>query len=334
MIIQLAPPAQNARVVRVVRRALRWIWSSVLGAAFVLWGAATLAFLGMKLMPGDPALAIAGGEEAQPSQETLDHITAEYRLDDPLFFQYLGYLSRLVVGDLGYSYRSGQPVVGAILEQLPATLQLAGIGLLIGTLYAVVAGVLTAGGQGHVPDALRNIELVLTAAPSYWIGILLLWAFSYTLPIFPSLGNRGWMSLVLPALTIAIPVGATLAQLLRSSMESVIREPFILSARSRGMGWTAAKLRHALRHSALPALTVGGYILGGLFGGAVITESLFSRQGVGRLLLRAVNNLDVPLVIGVVLFSSAFFVVLNIIVDGLHLLLDPRLTEQHERGRA
>jgi peptide/nickel transport system permease protein len=293
----------------------------------VAWGAATLTFFAVYLTPGDPAYAIVGGPEAAPSPEVLAQVRAEYGFDDPFLVQYLHYLGRIVTGDLGTSYRLHSPVTQVLGEQLGGTVQLALTAGFLAVALALVVALLTAKRSPWVRSGSSGVELILASSPSFWLGIILLTVFSYTLHWLPTVGSGDWRALVLPSFTLALPIAAVLTQVLRSSLEETLDQPFIATARARGLGDAAVRLRHALRHSLIPLATMAGFVVGGLLGGTVIVESLFTRQGLGRTLLAAVNAKDMPVVLGVVLLSAVVYVVVNFVVDLLYPLLDPRLKE-------
>jgi peptide/nickel transport system permease protein len=297
----------------------------VLGAVGVLWGAATATFVALALIPGDIAYAVVGGADSNPSPEVLAEVRREYGLDRPLLVQYGAYLLRLASGDLGTSYRFHSPVGTLIAEQVGPTVALALAAAVVAVLGAVVVALATAGRRPAVRGAVSGVELVLASLPSFWLGIVLLTVFSFGLGWFPAIGGEGWRGLVLPTLTLALPLGAVLAQVLRASVEEVLDEPFVVTARSRGLTDTAVRVRHVLRHALVPLTTMSGFVVGGLLGGAVITETLFNRQGLGRLLLSAVTSKDMPVVLGLVLLSAAVYVVVNLVVDATYPLIDPRL---------
>lgn len=303
----------------------RIIWR-LLAGVLVLWGAATLTFVGLNVTGGDPALAILGGPEAMPTAEALAQVRLEYGLDQPLIVQYGQYLGRLAQGDLGESYRLRIPVAQAIGEHLGATLQLAIWAALVAVLLAIAVAVLTARRGPWVGSLSSGTELVLSSMPSFVLGILLLLVFSFQLRLFPPSGSSGWKTMVLPILTLALPVAAVLAQVLRQELEDILEQPFITMARARGLSEAGVRLGHALRHALIPLVTLSGFILASLLGGAVITETLFARQGVGRLMLDAANTKDVPMVLGITLLAALIYVVVNLIVDLLLPLIDPRVT--------
>lgn len=284
-----------------------------LGAGLaVLYGAATLAFVALQLIPGDPVATLLG-PATTASAEVRQHIRAEFGFDRPVLIQYLGYLGKVVTGDLGSSYQLQRPVWQLIGDQLGATVQLAAAAIALAVLIALVSAVATAW------------ELVAVSLPSYWLGILLLTAFSFQLRLFPVIGAQDLAALVLPALTLALPIAGVLAQVLREGLETALAQPFAITARARGLGQTAVRLRHALRHAAVPLATLTGWLVGTLLGGAVLVETVFGRSGIGALTLQAVGNKDMPVVMGVVLLSAFVFVLISTVVDLLYALIDPRL---------
>ncbi|WP_235492176.1 ABC transporter permease [Leifsonia sp. Root112D2] len=323
----MATEMTAASGLRVVRRGglAGTVLLRVVGAIGVLWGAATLAFLAIYLSPGDPAYAVLGGEQANPSPAVLAQIRHEYGFDQPWYVQYGTYLWKLVHGDLGRSYQLKEPVSQAIGQQIGGTVQLAVTAGTLAILIAVVVATLTAHRRRWIRGTSSAIDLTLASMPSFWLGILLLSAFSYGLHVFPAIGNKGWQSLVLPSVTLALPLAAVLTQVLRNALEEVFDQPFIQSARARGLSDAYVRVRHALRHALIPLTTMAGFLVGGLFGGAVVTETLFNRQGLGRLLLAAVNGKDLPIVIAVVVLSAGVYVITNLAVDLLYPLIDPRL---------
>ncbi|WP_033823136.1 ABC transporter permease [Kitasatospora sp. MBT63] len=307
-----------------VPRLLRGVLRRLLGAFAVLLGAATVAFTALQLIPGDPVTVMLGpGTAATP--EVKAQIRAQYGLDQPIAEQYLHYLGRLLTGDLGESYQLQRPVADLIGDQLRPTVQLALAALVLAVAMALVAAVATAGRRPALRAASSLAELLAASSPSYWIGILLLTAFSFQLRIFPVAGDQGLPALVLPAATLALPLAGVLAQVLREGLETALGQPFTLTARSRGLGRGAVLLRHALRHAAASAVTLAGWLSGTLLGGAVLVETVFGRPGIGALSLQGTTNKDMPLVIGVVLLSALVFVVISTVVDLLYLVIDPRL---------
>lgn len=304
---------------------LRQVLLRLLAGVLVLWGAATLTFVGLNVTGGDPALAILGGPEAMPTAEVLAQVRQEYGLDQPLIVQYGQYLGRLARGDLGESYRLRIPVTQAIGAHVGATVQLALWAALLAVVLAIVVAVLTARRSPWVGSVSSGTELVLSSMPSFVLGILLLLVFSFHLRLLPPTGSSGWRTMVLPTLTLALPLAAVLIQVLRQELEDILEQPFIMMARARGLSEAGVRLGHALRHALIPLVTLSGFILASLLGGAVITETLFARQGVGRLMLDAANAKDVPMVLGITLLAALIYVVVNLIVDLLLPLIDPRV---------
>ncbi|MDG9927267.1 MULTISPECIES: ABC transporter permease [unclassified Pseudomonas] len=304
---------------------LRRVLLRLLAGVAVLWGAATLTFVGLNVTGGDPALAILGGPDAMPTAEALAQVRREYGLDQPLVVQYASYLGRLAQGDLGESYRLRIPVTRAIGEHIGATVWLALWAALVAVLLSVVVATLTARRGRHVGALSSGTELVLSSMPSFVLGILLLLVFSFQLRLLPPTGSSGWKTMVLPTLTLALPVAAVLTQVLRQELEDILEQPFIMMARARGLSEAGVRLGHALRHALIPLVTLSGFILASLLGGAVITETLFARQGVGRLMLDAANGKDVPMVLGITLLAALIYVVVNLVVDLLLPLIDPRV---------
>ncbi|MEG1343690.1 MAG: ABC transporter permease, partial [Pseudomonas sp.] len=286
----------------------RIAWRLLAGLG-VLWGAATLTFLAINLSAGDPALAILGGPDAMPSAELIAQVRAEYGLDQPLLVQYGQYLGRLAQGDLGESYRLRSPVLQVIGSQLGATVQLSLAAALLSVLLAVVCAVLSANRPRWVRSLVSGSELVLSSAPSFVIGIVLLLLFSFGWHLLPPSGSNSWQALILPSLALSLPIAAVLTQVLRQELEDILEQPFIAMARARGMSELGVRLKHALRHALVSLVTLSGFVFASLLGGAVIIEMLFARQGIGRLMLDAAVTKDMPLLLGITLLAAAIYVV-------------------------
>ncbi|HEK1684350.1 TPA: ABC transporter permease [Pseudomonas putida] len=297
------------------------------GGLLVLWAVATLTFFALRLMPGDPVLAILGGTTGNPTPEAIEATRREYGLDKPLPVQYVLYLGRLVQGDLGQSYSQHQPVTRVLAEQAGATLELTFAALVLAWLLVLLLTVVTAG-RGRLIGGLASLAETLSAAlPHFWLGVVLLAVFAFGLRWFPPAGSDSLASLVLPAFSLAIPLAGFIAQVTRESLELTLDQPFILSARSRGLSDLAVRFRHALRHALLPGVSLSGWAIGALISGAVVCEVIFSRKGVGRQLYQAVQLQDLPLVIGITLVVAAAYVLANILVDLLYQWIDPRQQE-------
>lgn len=304
-------------------------------AVFVLWAAFTVSFLILYALPGDPVSILAGPDATDISPEQLDALRREYGLDRSLIAQYAGQLGDVVTGDLGRSVQSRRPVATLIAEQLPATAQIATAGLATAVVFggglALLATYVRSRWLSHL---LLGLPPVGVAVPSFWVGLLLLQQFSFRWTWFPALGNAGWRSIVLPAITLALPTGALVAQVLAKSLDNTLREPYIDTAQAKGASRGRVHVRHALRNAALPALTMAGLLVGNLLSGSVVTETVFSRQGLGRLTATAVAARDLPVVQGLVLLGALVFVVVNLVVDLVYPLLDPRIALHRSPRRA
>jgi peptide/nickel transport system permease protein len=307
---------------RLVRRLAARAATIAASIVLVLWGAATLAFLAFRVIPGDP-VDVMLGPQAQVSDAVKDGIRADLGLDQPLLAQYGMFLTNLLRGDLGESYQLRLPVAEVIGRQLGSTLQLSALALLIAVVAAVASGVLVRRRSSRAVAA--AVELALLSSPVFWIGLLLLSVFSFGLGWFPVSGSQDPATLVLPAVTLALPVGALLSQVLRDGIVEAERAPFVLTVRARGAAPVRETVRHTLRHSASGAVTLAAYLVGSLLGGAVLVETVFARPGIGRVTLSAISDRDLPVITGVILLSALVFVVVNTAVELVAPLLDPRL---------
>lgn len=303
----------------------RPVITRVASSLMVIWLSVSAAFVALHSLPGNIADILAGDTEYPGMREA---IAAEWGLDKSLPEQYLDFIGRLIHGDLGTSYIMRLPVSDVLGSQLWPTIQLA---LSAGALAIVLSILLSLGTAGRSP-LLRKIasifELICTSTPVFWIGILLLMMFSFQLRLFPVSGANGWKSLVLPTITLALPTVGLLAQVLRESMEKVLEQPFVTTIRARGLSETRLRAGHVLRHGLLPIVTLGGWLIGGLLGGAVITEKVFGRPGLGTVTLNAITAQDVPVVLAVVLLAAAIYVSISTLLDIACLFIDPRLKNQ------
>jgi peptide/nickel transport system permease protein len=303
----------------------RRVLARLAGVVGVLWGAATLTFIVEQLMPTDPAQTILGGAGSKPTPEQLAAVRVQYGFDRPVLVQYLHYLGGIMRGDLGTSYIRKQPVSEIIGQQLSSTLTLTATALVASWLIAVAVTLLTAHRSRALAALGSGFETLLAALPQYWLGIVLLVVFAFTLHWLPVVGDGGPEGLVLPALTLALPLAGFLGQVTRDEFSSAMEQPFAVSARARGMSDFGVRWRHALRHAVLPGLTLSGWALGSLFSTAVIVEAVFVRPGLGRVLVDAVKSQDMPVVVGVTLFVAAIYVVANLAVNLAFGRIDPRL---------
>jgi len=305
-----------------VSRALIRSAGILASVVIVLWGAATLAFLAFRIIPGD-AVSVMLGPQAQVSEEVKDGIRAELGLDRPPLVQYLSYLGGLLHGDLGRSYQLRMPVTEVIGRQLGPTVQLTALALLIALVLALAAALFAR--RGFARGVVVAAELIVLSSPVFWIGLLLLAVFAFTLGWFPVAGSRTPATLVLPAVTLALPVAALIGQVLRDGIDAAERQPFAETVRARGATPARLVLRHSLRHGAASALTLTAYLVGSLLGGAVLVETVFARPGLGRVTLAAIVNRDLPVVAGIIMLSALVFVIVNVLVELLHPLIEPRL---------
>jgi peptide/nickel transport system permease protein len=290
----------------------------------VLWGAATLTFIAFKLIPGDPVLILSGGSNVVDDAFRAT-LTRQFGLDQPLWLQYVHYCARALVGNFGESYQYRQPVSQVIAAALRQTLPLALSALLLALALAILNALATAGRWPYMRNFFAGLELCLLSTPVYWLGIILLSLFSFQLHWFPVMGNDGWLSLVLPVIALSLPLTAILSQILRDGLEQALLQPFALTIRSRGAGETRLRLRHGLRHAALAASTLTGTLLANVLSGSILTETVFGRAGIGKITLQAIASRDMPLILGIVMLSALLFVVINLLVDAIYLLVDPRL---------
>lgn len=308
------------------RTVKRILWR-LLASVGVLWGAATLTFVTLNITAGDPAIAILGGPDAMPTLQALERVRVEYGLDQPLIVQYGRYIGRLAQADLGESYRLRIPVSKAIGQQVGATAKLAACAALLALVLSILMAMLTAKRALWVRSLVSGTELVVISVPSFVLGILLLLLFSFHWQLFPPAGSQGWKSMVLPTLTLALPITAVLTQVLRQELEEVLEQPFIVMARARGLSEAGVRLGHALRHALIPLVTLSGFVFASLLGGTVIAETLFARQGVGRLMIEATTNKDIPLVLGITLLAALIYVLVNLLVDLINTFIDPRVAD-------
>jgi len=289
-------------------------------------------FVVVQVMPGDPAQLILG-TEAPP--ETLADLRAQLGLDRPLPLQYLSWLSGVLRGNLGVSLRHGRPVATLIAERLPVTLSLATLSLALAVLLAVPLGVLAAIRQHSALDyGVLVFAQAGLALPSFWIGILLILLFALSLRWLPSGGYVPWgesplaalRSLTMPVLALGLPVAGVLARLVRASMLEELARDHIRTARAKGLSEPQVIVRHVLRNALIPTVTLLGLQLGFLLGGSIVIEQVFALPGLGRLVLFAINNRDLPLIQGLVLFIAVLVVGINFLVDMAYTWLDPRIS--------
>lgn len=305
---------------------LRYSLGRLVSTIPVLLGVTLLVFAMTALTPGDPVIALLGESAQGVSAETVAELRGQLGLDKPLPQQYVEYMGRLVRGDLGTSLRSGRPVATEIAERLPATAQLAFAGMALAVALGLTLGILAAVRRGGVVDLLAVVvALAGVSIPVFWSGFLLMMLFSLELGWLPASGRGSWRHLVLPAVTIGLSSAAFIARITRSTMLESLRRDYIRTARAKGVSGQGVVMRHALKNAMIPIITVVGLQLGGLLGGAVLTETVFAWPGAGRMLVDAIVARDLPLVQGGVLVLSLLFIFVNLIVDLAYAALDPRV---------
>jgi peptide/nickel transport system permease protein len=283
----------------------------------------TIIFFVIRVIPGDPALVIAG---IDATQEDIQAIRAQLGTDRPLIVQYLSWLSDIVRFDFGTSMISSQPVTQLILERFPITLSLAVMGIIISILIAVPLGVLSAVKRWSLWDYLGMVfSQIGMAIPSFWLGIMLLLILAVKIKIFPLFGSGSIRHLILPALSLGIARAAVLLRLTRASMIEELSKEYVITARSKGLTERMVKYKHALKNALLPVITVAGIQLGYMLGGAIIIEQVFSLPGLGRLFLFGVYQRDFPLIQGGVVFVAVIFSLINFIVDMFYSVLNPKI---------
>jgi ABC-type dipeptide/oligopeptide/nickel transport system permease component len=308
----------------------RYFFKTLLTVIPTLWGVATIVFFLIHLTPGDPALAILG-PHATP--EAIQDLKKNLGLDQPLAIQYLHYLERLLHGDLGRSLVNEQPVLEQTLQLFPFTIQLAFAGVFMSILIGIPVGVISAIRRNSILDYfLRSFSIAGISVPVFFLAIVFLWVFSYHLDWFPTIGagdpKNLWSllhHLILPATTIGISMAVLIMRLTRSCMLEVLSQDYVRTARAKGLSEKSVILIHALKNALLPIITVIGLYMGQLLGGAILTETVFAREGVGKLLMDAIFARDYPQVQGTVLLFACAVVLVNVIVDLFYRIVDPRI---------
>lgn len=298
----------------------------VIRAVVVLWVVSVVVFALLRLAPGDPVTLLMG-ETASPGQ--IAAAKHELGFDRPIPVQYGIFIGHALRGDLGQSVLYRQPALEVVAQGLPYTLLLSGFAFLLSLAVAIPIGVMAAVRRETIWDYLGvGLALVGQATPPYWLGIVLILAFSVTLHLLPTSGSFGPQYIVLPALTLAMVLMPIVTRLVRSGMLEVLREDYVRTARAKGLSMRSAVMGHAFRNMLIPLVTVLGLQLSALLGGAVIIEQVFAWPGVGRLAVNAIFSRDYPVVQAVVLLVSVAFVTVNLVVDLLYAWLDPRIRYQ------
>lgn len=309
----------------------RYLLSRIAQAALVLWAAFTASFILLQLLPGDAILIKFLNPELGLGPQEIADIRAAYGADQPLWQQYLHTLGQFLTGHFGYSLQAGVPVSQGLATSLPPTLRLAALGFSTAVLLAVaLAAAASLAPLTWLRNALHSLPSVFVSVPVFWLGIMLIQVVSFRLGWIPVINPGPWEGLVLPTLTLAVPISAPLAQVLLRNVDAVMAQPFVAVARAKGASRSWVLARHVARNALLPTLTIAGVLFGELLAGAVVTEAVFGLNGLGTLTQQAVGNQDTAVLQAVVVVSAAAFVLINLIVDLLYPLLDPRLRHSVE----
>jgi peptide/nickel transport system permease protein len=292
-------------------------------AIFVLWGAVTIIFLVLRIVPGDPA-AVMLGPHATGAQ--IAAVRTRLGLDEPLFIQYFHYLNDVIRLDFGESFRMRMGAMELVMSRAPASAQLAITALSLSLIIGIPLGVLAALRPHSIIDRIVTTASLFTQSlPNFWVGIVLILVFARTFELLPSSGNATWQHFILPSVTLALPFLAILVRLVRSGLLEIIHEGYVRTARAKVLLERVVIFRHATRNAMIPVVTVIGLQFAGLLSGTVIVETVFSWPGIGRLLIDAINNRDYAVVQACIFVIAAMFVLLNLFVDVLYGYLDPRV---------
>jgi peptide/nickel transport system permease protein len=314
----------TSSIVRFLARRLLYSLVVLLGVLIVVFGL-------VHLVPGDPVRIALGTRYSPDAYQTL---RAASGLDRPIVEQFFGYIGSALTGDLGVSFRNGDPVTLTLLDRLPATLSLAVVGIVIALLISVPAGIWAALREGRISDAVVRISSQFgVSIPDFWMGLLLIALFASTLGWLPTSGYQalsdnptGWLRhVILPGLTVGLVAGAIMTRYIRSALLDVASMGYVRTARSKGLPPWVVTLRHIVRNALIPVLTITGIQLATILGGVIVVEVVFAWPGIGRLVYTAVAARDYPLIQGAVLLIAALFLFINLVVDVLYAVVDPRI---------
>lgn len=295
-------------------------------AAVVLFATFTLSFLLLSALPGDAVLARYASPDLGLSPEEIEGIRDAYAADDPLIVQYLSALGGFLTGHFGYSVQTGTPVSTLLVENLPQTLTLAVAAFALAVVLALLIAVLASVGRVNVIRSFfQSLPSLLVSLPSFWLGIVLIQFLSFRLGLVPVIGGTPAQNLILPTITLAVPIAAPLAQVLIRSITEVTAQPFVTAVRARGAGELRILFGDVLRNCLLPVLTIAGLLFGELVGGAVVTEAVFGRAGIGSMTVQAVANRDTPVMLAIVVIAAFGYILINLLVDLLYPVFDARL---------
>ncbi|KAA8673352.1 nickel ABC transporter permease [Clostridium sp. HV4-5-A1G] len=304
----------------------KYIFKRLLYLFPVLFGITFLTFALTYFSPGDPAVLMLNATGVTPSPELVEKVRGELGLDRPFLLQYFSWLSGVIRGDFGISYKYNKPVLDLIFETLPATFKLAVVSIFLMLLIALPLGILSALYKNKLADyVIRTVSFFGISMPGFWVGLLLMYIFSLKLKILPVMGDSGWTSIILPSVTLTIAMASKYTRQLRASILEEISQNYVVGARSRGIGKWCILLKHVLKCSLLSIITLLGLSLGSLLGGTAIVETIFSWPGVGKLAVEGIFSRDYPLIQGYVVWMTLIYVFVNLAVDILYYILDPRI---------
>ena len=306
----------------------RYILKRLVQLIPVILGVVLIIFLIMDLTPGDPARMVLGN---MASEEAIAAFREEQGLNDPLPIRYLRYVFDMLRGSLGTSYRSSRPVIDELLARFPATMQLASASIIFALVISVPIGIVSALKQNSLFDTVGMVAALLgIAMPAFWLGLILIISFSLKLDWLPSSGSGSFTHLILPAVANGVSCAANIARITRSSMLEIIRQDYIRTAKSKGIGKMKVVLKHAMGNCWIPVITVAGLQFGTMLGGTVIIENVFAWNGVGDFLLKSISAKDTPCVLGGIVMFTVVFSVVNLLVDIVYAFIDPRIKAQYQ----
>ncbi|ESS04217.1 MAG: ABC-type dipeptide/oligopeptide/nickel transport system, permease component [uncultured archaeon A07HR67] len=309
----------------------QYLLKRLLHSVFVMFFVVTVVFAAVRSIPGDPARLMLGGDV---DTETLQALRTELGLNQPLYIQYLRWLRRLLSGDLGESIRTGEPVLGSLVQVAGPTVSIAALGMVIALVVAIPTGILSSVRRYEVEDYLSTaVAFFGISMPAFWIGIVLILLIGVNVEAIPTfgytpLGEGVWpwfKSILLPAFAVGFPYGGILMRMMRSSMLEVLNEDYMRTARAKGLSSNLVLFKHGLQNALIPVVTLAGIFLAVVLGGVVAVEIVFGIRGLGRLLIGSINRRDFPVIQGTVLVIAFVFVLANIVIDLLYTMINPRI---------
>lgn len=307
----------------------RYIIKRLLMLIPVLLGVAFIIYAIMNVAEGDPVYQVAGPDA---TEEQLDALREEMGLNGSLLERYFRYIFKLLRGDLGTSYVSKMDVMQLYLQRLPNTLKLASVAMIVAVVISVPLGIVAAVNQNSIKDTVSMILALLgLSMPNFWLGLLLMLLFSLKLGWFPSGGAEGLRSVVLPAVTVGVGLAALLTRTTRSSMLDVLRQDYLRTARAKGVSEKRVVFHHALRNALIPIITIFGVQFSNVLGGSVLAETVFAWPGVGRLVVDAIDQRDIPTVTGALIMTTMLVTIVNLLVDIIYAYVDPRIKAQYTK---